>query len=331
MTQFHFWAGFNLFVLAMLTLDLVVHRKAHVIKMREALGWSAFWISMALGFGVFIYYAYNNQWAGMGMPSKAYPQGLSGWTAMGQYLTAYIIEESLSVDNLFVFLMIFGYFGVRPEYQHRVLFWGILGAIVMRALFILLGMELIHHFHWLIYLFGAFLIFTGIKMAIKQDEEVNPERNPLLKLTRKILPVSSEYHGARFFTRENARLVATPMFIVLLVVESTDVMFATDSIPAVIAITHDRFIAYTSNIFAILGLRSLYFALAGMMNIFHFLHYGLSLILVFVGTKMLIAEYYKLPIFVALGIVVGILGLSVVLSLLFPRKAEVGKPEKVEV
>ncbi len=296
------WIGFNLFVLAMLALDLgVFHRKAHVVKIKEALIWSAVWITLALLFNVGVYY-----WRG--------PQ-----TAL-EFLTGYLLEKSLSVDNVFVFLLIFSYFRVPALCQHKVLFWGILGALIMRAVFIAAGITLIQQFHWVIYVFGAFLIFTGIKMALQKDKEIHPEKNPVIKLFRRLMPVTKDYDDkSRFFVRKDGRIHATPLFVALLVVETTDVIFAVDSIPAILAITHDPFIVYTSNVFAILGLRALYFALAGIMQLFHHLHYGLSAILVFVGVKMLIADMYKIPIGIALGVVAGILLVSVIASLVRPR------------
>ncbi|MDQ3829869.1 MAG: TerC family protein, partial [Candidatus Tectomicrobia bacterium] len=230
------------------------------------------------------------------------------------------------VDNIFVFLMIFTYFRVPYLHQHKVLFWGILGALIMRAAFILLGVALIQRFHWVIYIMGAFLVVTGVKMATQKDEEIHPERNPVLRLFRRLMPVTETYEGGRFFVRRSGKLWATPLFIVVLVVETTDVIFAVDSIPAILAITLDPFIVYTSNVFAILGLRALYFALAGIMRLFHYLPYGLSLILVFVGIKMLLVDIYKIPIGISLGIVAGVLGISVIASILFPPKTEVVPP-----
>ncbi len=305
------WIVFNLFIFAMLVLDLkVFHRKPHQIKMKEALGWSAFWIALALLFNLGIYF-----WRG--------PQaGL-------EFLTGYLIEKSLSVDNLFVFLLIFSYFKVPALYQHKILFWGIIGALVLRAFFIFAGIALISQFHWLIYIFGAFLILSGVKLALEKDKEIHPEKNPILRIFRRIMPVTKEYKGAQFFFKEAGRRFATPLFVVLLVIETTDVIFAVDSIPAILAITRDPFIIFTSNAFAILGLRALYFALAGLMQAFHHLHYGLSAILIFVGTKMLLSEYYKIPIGISLSIIGGILALSIVLSLLFkPHLLPIDKEPK---
>ena len=298
-----FWILFNVFVLTMLALDLVVfHRRAHTVKFREALMWSGLWIGLAAVFAVIVYY-----WHGRG--------------ASLQFITGYVIELSLSIDNLFVFLLIFRYFRVPSTHQHKVLFWGILGALVMRAVFILVGVGLISKFEWIIYAFGALLVYSGIKLFRQQEAEIHPERNPLLRLFRKWMPVTKDYVGNKFFVRQPG-LYATPLFIVLLVVETTDVLFAVDSIPAILAITLNAFIVYTSNVFAILGLRSMYFALAGMMELFHYLHYGLALVLIFVGAKMLGSHYIELPTELALGIVAGILIVSVLASLIHPRKRE---------
>ncbi|MCC6446723.1 MAG: TerC family protein [Armatimonadetes bacterium] len=294
------WVVFNVFVLVMLTLDLgVFHRKAHEVKMKEALAWSAVWVTLALLFNVGIYF-----WQGR--------------EAALSFLTGYLIEKALSVDNIFVFLMIFSYFHVPTVYQHKVLFWGIIGALVMRAIFIAIGVVLIRKFHWVIYIFGAFLILTGVKMAAHKETEIHPERNVALRLFRRWTAVAEGYEGGKFFIRRDGRTLATPLFIVLLFVETTDLIFAVDSIPAILSITTDPFIVYTSNVFAILGLRALYFAVAGLMELFHYLHYGLSAILVFVGAKMLLADVCKLPIGVALGVVVGILCISIAASILKP-------------
>jgi tellurite resistance protein TerC len=303
------WIIFNLFVLAMLALDLgVFHRTAHVIHVREALAWCALWVTLALLFNLGIFWRFGSE------PAL-------------EFLTGYLLEYSLSVDNIFVFLMVFTYFRVPYLHQHKVLFWGIIGALLMRTLFILTGITLIQKFHWVIYIMGGFLVLTGIKMALQKDEEINPERNPVLKLFRRVMPVTENYEGGRFFIRRSGRLFATPLFIVVLVVETTDVIFAVDSIPAILAITLDPFIVYTSNVFAIMGLRALYFALAGIMQLFHYLPYGLSLILVFVGIKMLLVDIYKIPIGMALGTVAAVLVISVIASLVFPPKPE-GTPTK---
>ena len=303
MNQLTFWILFNLFVLVMLVLDLgVFHRRNHVVKFREALLWSAMWIALAAVFAVIVYF-----WHGRGSALE--------------FVTGYVIELSLSVDNLFVFLLIFRYFQVPTVHQHKVLFWGILGALVMRAVFILAGVGLIRQFHWIIYVFGALLVYSGIKLFRQENAEIHPEKNPLLRLFRRWIPVTKDYQGAKFFVRRPG-LYATPLFIVLLVVETTDVLFAVDSIPAILAITLDAFIVYTSNVFAILGLRSMYFALAGMMELFHYLHYGLSLVLIFVGGKMLVSHYYQIPTEIALGTVAGILIISVLASMVHPKKAK---------
>jgi tellurite resistance protein TerC len=298
-----FWVLFNIFVVIMLVLDLAVfHRKAHAIRFREALGFSIMWVLLAAAFAVFVYF-----WHGRS-------------TAL-EFITGYLVEESLSVDNLFVFLLIFRYFRVPSNYQHKVLFWGILGALIFRGVFILAGVSLIHRFHWIIYLFGAFLVFTGRKLLREGEKEIHPEQNPVLKLFRRWVPVTPDYVDGHFTVRQPG-LFATPLLLVLIVVETTDVLFAADSIPAVLAITRDPFIVYTSNVFAILGLRSLYFALAGMMELFHYLHYGLSGILIFIGVKMLVSAHYAIPTHIALAVVAAVLVLSVVLSLLIPPKAK---------
>lgn len=295
---------FIIMILLFLTLDLMVfHRKNKEVSVKEALLWSLFWILLAFAFNILVYYLYGSE------------KALS-------FLTGYLIEKALSVDNLFVFIMIFQFFGIKQAYQHKVLFWGILGALLMRALFIAMGITLISKFHWIIYLFGGFLIFTGYKMISKDNAEVHPERNVILRLFTRFFPVSNRLDESRFFVREDNRRKATALFVVLLVVETTDVIFAMDSIPAILAITTDPFIVYTSNVFAILGLRSIYFALAGVMQLFHYLHYGLSAILIFVGFKMMISEIFKFPVLAALGIVAGILIISILASILFPPKDE---------
>lgn len=296
------WAIFLVVIVVMLVVDLgIFHRKTHVVYLREALIWSVIWIGLGLAFAVLV-------WVNMG-PVKAL-----------EYLTGFVIEKSLSVDNLFVFLIIFSYFQVPRYLEHTVLFWGVLGVLVMRGIFIALGITLIHQFHWVLYIFGGFLIFTGIKLAFEKGKEIHPEHNPILKLFRYIMPVTANYEGNKFFLRINGRLYATPLFVVLLMVESTDVIFAVDSVPAVLAITHDPFIVYTSNIFAILGLRSLFFALSGIMRLFHHLHYGLAFILTFVGVKMLISDFYKIPVGYALLVVTITLVLSIIASVIWPPK-----------
>jgi tellurite resistance protein TerC len=297
-----FWILFNLFVLAMLALDLgVFNRRAHSVRFREALVWSGMWVALAAAFGVIVYF-----WHGR--------------AASLEFATGYLIELSLSIDNLFVFLVIFRYFRVPGELQHRVLFWGILGALVTRGIFILAGVTLIQRFHWLIYVFGALLVYSGIKLLQESDKEVNPEKNPVLRLFRKWMPVTDDYVGEKFWVRQPG-LYATPLVIVLLVVETTDIVFAVDSIPAVLAITLNAFIVYTSNVFAILGLRSMYFAVSGMMEWFEYLHYGLSVVLILIGAKMLVSHYVQVPTAVALGTVAGVIAVSVVASLVWPHKA----------
>lgn len=300
-----FWLGFNAFVLAMLLLDLLVfNRKAHVVKMREALGWSFFWIALSLSFNYFVYRNMGRQ-AGL------------------EFLTGYLIEKSLSVDNLFVFLLIFSYFRVPPQYQHKILFWGILGALVLRAIFILVGAALLAKFSFLLYVLGAFLVYTGIKMATNAGEpEIDPDSNPVVKFLSRHLPITSQLHEGKFFVRKDGLLFATPLLVVLVMVETTDVVFAVDSIPAILAVSRDTFIVYTSNVFALLGLRALYFALEGLMRLFHYLHYGLSLILIFIGGKLLLSEVYHMSMGLSLGVVGVILALSVVASLLFPKPEE---------
>lgn len=298
----YFWIAFNGFVLVLLALDLLVfHRKAHEVKIKEAIFWTLFWIALSLGFNLFIYYRYGTD------PAL-------------EFLTAYLIEKSLSVDNLFVFLLIFNYFGIPTQYQHKILFWGILGALVLRAIFILVGVALLEKFHFITYLLGAFLVFTGIKMATSKQEEIDPKANPVVKFISRFFPVTNALVGDKFFVRKEKTLFVTPLFIVLVMVETTDVVFAADSIPAILAVSQDSFIVYTSNVFALLGMRALYFALAGIMKLFHYLHYGLSLILVFIGAKLLLANFIKIDMMYALLVVAVILVGSVILSLLLPQK-----------
>ncbi|MBI3969061.1 MAG: TerC family protein [Chloroflexi bacterium] len=285
----------------MLALDLgVVNRKAHVPTFRESLAWTGVWLTLALLFNAGVFY-YRGADAGL------------------EFLTGYVIEYSLSVDNLFVFLMLFSFFAVPAAYQHRVLFWGIIGALVMRGLMIGVGAVLIKQFHWVIYLFGAFLLYTGFRMLRSGDEEVHPERSPLIRLAQRYIPVTKEYVKDHFFTRIGGVLHATPLFLVLIAIETTDLIFAVDSIPAIFAITDDPFIVYTSNVFAILGLRSLYFLVAGMLERFHYLKVGLAIVLMFVGGKMLLVDVYKIPIAISLGVVVLVLGAAVGYSWLSPR------------
>ena len=298
----------------MLAIDLgVFHRDAHEVSVKEAGGWIAVWVTLSLCFGLGVTY-------------------FMGTTKGLEYYTGYLIEQALSVDNIFVFVLIFTYFGVPKRYQHRVLFWGILGALVMRGIMIGAGAYLVQRFHWILYVFGAFLVYTGIRMATQDEQAIEPESNPVIKLVRRIMPVSSKYHGQNFFIRESLapgvapQLVATPLFVVLVLVETTDVLFAVDSIPAIFGVTHDPFIIYTSNIFAILGLRSLYFLLAGLIHKFHYLQIALSLVLVFVGVKMLIADLYHVPIGYSLGFIATTLIVSVIASLMFPKEVAAHSP-----
>lgn len=306
------WIAFIAFILALLTLDLcVLNRKTHVIRAREALLWTGFWVSLALGFNVLVYFMYEYHWLGMG---QLYGRELSGRDASLQFFAAYLVEESLSLDNIFVIALIFTYFKVPAQFQHRVLFWGIVGAQVMRGMLILAGTALLHRFEWLIYIFGALLIFSAIKLLITGDDDLHPEENPLVKVARRVFPMTPEFVEARFFVRLNGRLAATPLFLVLLVVESTDLLFALDSIPACLAVTRDPFLVFTSNIFAILGLRSLYFALAAVLDKFRYLKTSLVFLLCYIGVKMLISHYVHIPIQVTLAVIAGILFVGVAAS-----------------
>ncbi len=299
-----FWVIFNAVILALLFLDLAVwNRKGGIIPFKQALISSVWWVLLAGAFAFFIHLR-------MG-PSKAL-----------EFTTGYLVEEALSVDNLFVFILLFKYFKVPPEQERAVLFWGIIGALIMRGIFIVAGVALVTRFHWIMYLFGAFLVYTGFKLLRTDDGQADPSRNPVLKWSRKLLPVTDEYAGGKFFYRRGGRLVVTPLFIVLLIVETTDILFATDSIPAILAISNDPFVVYTSNVFAILGLRSLFFALSGMMKLFHYLNYGLAVVLMFIGAKMLVSFRYHLPTWVALLVIATALGISVLASLVFPQKEE---------
>jgi tellurite resistance protein TerC len=292
------WIGFTVFVLAMLALDLgVFHRKAHEVRVPEALIWTAVWICLALVFNLGVYFWFGSERA-------------------LEFLTGYVIEKALSIDNIFVFIVVFSVFAVPTKLQHKVLLWGILGAFVMRAIFIVLGASLLHRFHWFAYLLGAFLVFTGLKLLVQRGGEVHPDRNPIFRLFRRFVPSVDDYRDGHFTVVEAGQRVATPLLLVLVAIEATDIVFAVDSIPAIFAVTTDPFIVYTSNIFAILGLRALYFALAGIMEKFHYLKVGLSLILVFVGSKMLVAGFYQIPILASLGVVGALLGGSIVASLL---------------
>jgi len=305
--KYFIWGGFNQLILALLALDLgIFHHKDHKVSAKEGLIWTVIWIAISLSFNVFIYF-----WQG---EAKAL-----------QFFTGYLIEKSLSVDNIFVFLLIFTYFGVPDKYQYKVLFWGIIGALLMRGLFIGVGALLIAKFHWIIYVFGAFLVYTGIKMGFAGDSKIEPDKNPILKLVRRFIPLTKNYRNGHFFVKEAGKKLGTPLFVVLIVIETTDIVFAVDSIPAIFAITLDPFIVYTSNVFAILGLRALYFALAGLMDMFYYLKYGLSAILSFVGVKMLLSGYYKIPDMWALGIIGLLLAVSIIISIMKPRKKEATK------
>ena len=355
--MFAVWVGFVIFVLVMLSLDLgVFHRKAHVVSLREAVGWSAFWISLALSFSVFVYFAYQNHWFGLGHTVDPVDGILNdGHTAAIKYLTGYVVEESLSADNMFVIAMIFQYFRVPRMYQHRVLFWGIMGALVLRGLMIGLGVALISRFHWILYVFGAFLIFTAIRMLMMKTEHVDLSRNRIVKIAKRLFPITARYHGEHFIVRagsETSKIAAipggealpdpaldaakagtiflTPLALTLLVVETTDVVFAVDSIPAIFAITADPFLVFTSNVFAILGLRALYGALAGMIDKFRYLKVALSIILLIIGVKMLTVEWLKEMLgknfnFYLLGVVITILVVGILTSLIAEARENSGK------
>ena len=313
MNQAWLWIGFNVFVLGMLAVDLgIFNRKAHVISVREAGRWTAVVVTLAMVFNGGIFYA------------RGTDVGL-------EFLTGYLLELALSVDNIFVFILIFSYFKVPPQYQHRVLFWGIFGALLMRGAMIGAGAILIARFHWVIYIFGAFLILTGIRMATQDQTDIEPESNPVLKLVRRFIPIRTTFDGAKFFSMAEVegrmRRVATPLFVVLVLVETTDLVFAVDSIPAIFAITEDPFIVYTSNVFAIMGLRSMYFLLSGVIERFHYLKLGLAAVLVFVGSKMLVTYFHvHIPVGISLGVVGGILAVAVITSLMFPKAAEEQSP-----
>ena len=300
-----FWIIFNAFVLLMLALDLgVFHRKSHEVSVKEALTWTFVWIFLALVFNVILYF-----WRGQ-------QQAL-------EFFTGYLVEKALSIDNIFVFIMIFTYFQIPSKYQHKVLFWGIIGALIMRVIFIFAGVALLEKFHFTIYVFGALLIFTGIKMFNHSNSKINPEKNPVLKFFKKFMPVTPALHDDKFFTRIDGKRFATPLFLVLLLVETTDLIFAVDSIPAILAITQDQFIVYTSNVFAILGLRSLYFALSGIVHRFWLLSYALAIVLVFVGIKMILIDFYKIPIEWSLLFIATVITASIFLSLKFKNKKPV--------
>lgn len=295
------WTSFSVFVLGMLALDLgVFHRKSHEVSVKEALTWTAVWIGLAMLFNLFVFYYFDKE------------------TAL-EFFTAYLVEKSLSIDNIFVIIMIFSYFNVPASYQHKVLFWGILGALIMRVIFIFAGIELIHTFHWLIYVFGAFLVFTGIRMVTAAEKPVNLDDNPLVRFVRRIFPVTASFEGDKFFVKRDNRLWATPLFIVVILIEGTDLIFAVDSIPAIISISENPFIVYTSNVFAILGLRSLYFALAGIEKYFAYLKYGLATILVFVGLKMSFTDFIKIPVEISLIVIAFLLAISMIASVVVKK------------
>ena len=301
------WVIFAVAIFGLLALDLFVfHREAKPVRMREASAWVAVWVSLGLAFGAWIFLT-------------------RGTTSGGEYLAGYLIEYSLSMDNVFVFAVLFAYFGVPAAYQHRLLFWGVLGAIVFRAIFILAGTALLERFSFVIYIFGALLLFTAWRMVTAGTEHVDPSANPVLRLLRRVIPVTDAYEGQKFFTRRNGKLWATPLFAALVVVETSDIMFAIDSVPAILAITTDQFIVFTSNAFAIMGLRSLYFLLAGLIDRFEYLKYGLAALLTFAGLKMLLSDVIHLDVWLALGIIVGILLVSIVVSLVATRDR--GVPE----
>jgi len=310
------WSAFLLFIFIMVALDLgVFHRKPRAPSVRDALIWTSVWVSLALAFNVVVYYLYENDytWAGIGA-------NLTGAEAASQYLLGYVLEESLSVDNIFVIAMVFSYFRVPLELQHRVLFWGILGAVVLRGVMITLGVTLINSFTWVPYLFGALLIYTAARMMLLRQETVEPHGNSLVRLAHRWLPFTDKFHGQHFFVRVDGKLAATPLFLALLMVESSDVMFAIDSIPAVFAVTRDPFIAFTSNIFAILGLRSLYFVLAGYMQKFRYLKNALVFVLAYVGIKMMLSNHYHIPVGLSLAVILGILGVGIIASILGSNK-----------
>lgn len=313
-----FWIGFIFIVIILLALDLgVFHKKDEIIKAKEALLWTFFWICLSLLFNVFIYYAYENHWLDIGIHATSVDNGTD---AALKYFTGYIIEKSLSLDNIFVIALIFAYFKVPAKYQHRVLFWGILGALLLRGIMIIGGATLIQKFSWMIYLFGGLLIVTAIKMLITNNESIDPEKNILIRAARKFYPVTNDFESHKFFTKINSKRAITPLFLVLLVIESTDVLFAIDSIPAIFAVTTDSYIVFTSNIFAILGLRSLYFALAAMMDKFKYLKISLVFVLAYVGVKMILSHIYPIPTLISLSVISGILFVGTVSSIIVNKR-----------
>jgi tellurite resistance protein TerC len=301
----YFWILFNIFALVMLVLDLrVFHRPGHVVSFRESLGWTAMYVALAAAFAVLLFFWQGEQIA-------------------LEFVTGYVLELSLSVDNLFVFLLVFNFFAVPDQQQHRVLFWGVVGALIMRGIFILTGVGLISRFHWVLYLFGGLLIYSGIRFLFMGDHQIDPAGNPVVKALRRWIPVTNEYQDGKFFIRnpqDNLRLYATPLLAVLVVIETTDILFAVDSIPAILAVTLNAFVVYTSNVFAILGLRSMFFAIARLMKAFRFLHYGLAVVLILVGVKMMAADYYRVPVGITLAVVAGVLLISIAASVEFPGK-----------
>jgi tellurite resistance protein TerC len=324
------WIGFILLILGLLALDLgVFHQKSHAVSAKEALFWTFVWISLSLAFNGFLYYAYLHHWFGLGVTIG---EKVPANEAALEFLTGYLVEKSLSVDNIFVIAMIFSYFGVPQKYQHEILFWGILGALILRGIMIIVGAALIHQFSWVIYVFGVLLLFSAYKMYTSGDEEIEPDKNPAIKLVRKFFPVSNSMEEDKFFTRIDGKLAVTPLFVVLVVVETTDIMFAVDSIPAIFAVTTDAFIVFTSNVFAILGLRSLYFILASVLDKFKYLKTSLVFILAFVAVKMLISHFYKINSFVSLGVIVLALASGVIASLIIkPKEEPINEvPQKVD-
>jgi len=302
----YFWIVFNIFVVGMLVLDLRMHRGGRAVSFRSALGWSAAYVALAGLFAILLYF-----WQGQQVALE--------------FVTGYVLETSLSIDNLFIFLVIFNFFSVPEQQQHRVLFWGVIGALVLRGIFIGAGVGLISRFHWVLYIFGTLLIVSGVRLGIGGQHKVDPAANPLVKALRLFVPVTNEYRDGKFFVRnlqDNSRLYATPLFVVLLVIETTDVLFAVDSIPAILAITLNAFIVYTANVFAILGLRSMYFAVSKLMTIFRFLHYGLAAVLTLVGLKMLTSAYFHVPTWAMLGVVGGVILISIALSAAIPEPAK---------
>jgi tellurite resistance protein TerC len=321
------WAGFLLLILALLALDLgVFHKTSHTDSIREALGWSAFWIAIGLSFSGIIYLVYEHHWFGATLLEGADLHAVGGGEAVVQYLTGYLLEKSLSVDNLFVIALIFSTFKVAPEHQHRVLFWGIVGALVFRGLMILGGVWLVHRFTWIFYIFGAYLVYAGIKIFFHKDDDSDPRQHPAVKLARRVLPFADGPHDGHFSRVENGKRVFTELLVVLLVIEVTDVVFAVDSVPAVLAITTDPFIVITSNVFAILGLRSLYFVLAGMLSSFHYLKLALGVLLAYIGVKLMLHSVFKIPTLLSLAVIVALVTAGVVASLVLPGGKEKAAP-----